>query len=640
MSSSIETKEKDVRRLGDILRDVTLMNVPQNIIDEAVAMQNTLRNLRHPVNKRLGEILIDSGMVSRDKVYRALARQNGMEYVPAQTIKGQANYKIYRHPDIVQLFGNRGVNEFLNSVVATQCVPTHFVKDPNTGEKTLVLVMTNPENKMKIEKNLLFHLRDIKHQVVMSDNSIFEDFKLKYNALTLEELKEFSRNIDIEQSFNVNPEKRITIDQFLQYLLSYAILERASDIHLLPNSNDMVRVAVRVMGVMETLFYISYSTYNRLIRNIKTKSGMKESVVGTPQDGRIDGSVTLKSVDINLNRPDAIVDARYGLDENHLHYEFTKASFRVSAYPTEPIAVNFDVGNSFESLVLRVLNLSQGYTELGDLGLSLQATTLLDQYKNRTQGIIIIVGPTGSGKSTTLYSLLSSINCLEKKVITFEDPVEMRQLFWAQGQRKIVEGNEASSFDFDDAIKSILRQDPNIIMMAEVRDKATAEFAITAANTGHLVVTTLHSNSAASAIERLKKLGVQGLDIGTSVLCIMGQRIVRKLCPHCHEKRAPNEREIAELKSLELSDDKIPLEVSVKKEGGCEYCNGKGYIGAVVINEIIPFNKELRQIIIDDGSELEIRNKADEGEYYTMLEDGISKSAAGICDINDVVRAL
>ena len=323
-----------------------------------------------------------------------------------------------------------------------------------------------------------------------------------------------------------------------------------------------------------------------------------------------------------------------------MKYDFSKVSFRISTYPTEPINSDFDIGNSFESLVIRVLNLSQGYTELDELGLSAQAVSYLDSYKNRTQGIIIIVGPTGSGKSTTLYSLLSSINCLEKKVITFEDPVEMRQLFWAQGQRRIVENNKDMNFDFNEATKSILRQDPNNIMMAEVRDKSTADFAISSANTGHLVVTTLHANSAASAIERLKKLGVQSLDIGTSVLCIMGQRIVRRLCSHCRQKRELNPREKNELLAMELPEDRLPKEIHVRSDNGCEYCNGKGYIGAVVINEIIPFNKELRQIIVNNGSEIEIRNKADEGEFKTMLEDGIEKSIVGTCDINDVLRAL
>lgn len=630
----------DPRRLGEILQD-PMFNVSKSIIEEALAVQATLASMKNPIKKRIGEVLVDSGMVGRDKVYSALACQKGIRYVPSNTIKAQANFKMHRNPILVEALGGmRNVSEFLNNIFRSECVPTHFMKI--NDERVLTLVRTNPNSDKQTPIKQLTMMLDkkIKYQVVMSDSSIFTEFKLKYNAITKEELEFFSRNIDIESSFNVDVSRKITIDQFLQYLLCFAVLERASDIHILPNSDGLVRVAMRIMGVIETLFYISYPTYNRLMRKVKSVCGMKETITTIPQDGRIDGSSVIHDVEIFLNREDAIKDTRYNVDENYMKYDFSKVSFRISTYPTEPINSDFDIGNSFESLVIRVLNLSQGYTELGELGLSAQAVNYLDSYKNRTQGIIIIVGPTGSGKSTTLYSLLSSINCLEKKVITFEDPVEMRQLFWAQGQRRIVENNKEMNFDFNEATKSILRQDPNNIMMAEVRDKPTADFAISSANTGHLVVTTLHANSAASAIERLKKLGVQSLDIGTSVLCIMGQRIVRKLCTHCRQKRALNPREENELLAMELPKDRLPKEIHVRSEEGCEYCNGKGYIGAVVINEIIPFNRELRQIIVNNGSEIEIRNKADEGEFKTMLEDGIEKSIVGTCDINDVLRAL
>ena len=236
---------------------------------------------------------------------------------------------------------------------------------------------------------------------------------------------------------------------------------------------------------------------------------------------------------------------------------------------------------------------------------------------------------------------MNSINGLKKNIISFEDPVEMPQMLWSQGQRRVTD-NEETNFDFLQATKAILRQDPDIIMMAEVRDADTARFAIDAANTGHLVLTTLHANTAASAVERLKKLGVDTLDIAISVLAIMSQRIVKKLCPHCRQKIELNETQRASLLKFELPKSFLDSNKYVfqAKKGGCYYCGGKGYQSVTVINEIIPFNKEIKKMVIDGASEIAIRDEADKQGWKTMVTDGFIKSVDGLCDINDVIRHI
>lgn len=632
------------RRLGSVL--MNQLGVEANIIEEAIAYQNTLIEKRktdpNTPMKKMGEVLIGTGLVSRDKVYRALAMQKGLPFMTANEIKGIANYKLYRERDFLDISRDGDVSSIIRAIFETQSFPSHFESDVDSNGNEvskLVIVATNPDYLSSIKlhyENLLQN--NVLCKVVLTDNSVFKTFTLKYNAITAKELKEFCKYVDGVVPWSG---QAITTREILQYMLCLAILEDVSDIHISPSSDGLAKIAFRKFNTVETQFYISYNLYANLIHTVKITAHMKENVLYVPQDGRIDGEDIIKDVSIKLNRDGAIVNHAYGIDENSVNYDFSSVSFRISTYPTEP-NVKLEIGNTFEKLVIRVLNMNSGLVELSELGLSEQTVAELNTMKNRTQGIVLIVGPTGSGKSTTLYSTLNSINSIARNIITFEDPVEMRQLYWTQGQRKVVENSPENNFDFKEANKAILRQDPDIIMMAEVRDTDTAEFTIAAANTGHLVFTTVHANSAASAVERLKKLGVSELDAAMSILCIMSQRLVKKLCPHCRIQRQMSEQEVSRLLRFdEITQDEIPSQIFVAKKGGCKFCSGRGYIGRVTINEIIPFNKEMKRLILSGvTSELEIRELANKQGYLSLLQDGVAKSSKGICDINDMMSAL
>ena len=635
-------------KLGSILKQE--FGVGEDAIEEAISYKRALKNVDERngsntlSNRTLGDVLIETGIVSKKTIYQALALQKGLDFMPAYTVNARTDYKLYKSEDIYKHFGS--LSDLVNVMMNTKSFISHWEADPeNPNEPAkLVIVVTTPENTSSVKRlSTVLEKKGVKTHIVLSDSSVFDEFKLRYNFVTKEEMENIAAYVD-----QTNPVTgtTVTLREFYSYLLTYAIVEKATDIHILPVGEHLARIVFRKIGELETQFYITYSLYTRIIGFTKAHAGMKTNLNGIPQDGRLSGEQKvengelLTNVNIRLKRKDAIIDRGLGVDENSLHYSFPKVSFRVSTYPVET-SIKRSSDDPYEKLVIRVLNLSSGLTEMADLGLSSQATDELKLLKERSQGIILIVGPTGSGKSTSLYSLMNSINGLKKNIISFEDPVEMPQMLWSQGQRRVTD-NEETNFDFLQATKAILRQDPDIIMMAEVRDADTARFAIDAANTGHLVLTTLHANTAASAVERLKKLGVDTLDIAISVLAIMSQRIVKKLCPHCRQKIELNETQRASLLKFELPKSFLDSNKYVfqAKKGGCYYCGGKGYQSVTVINEIIPFNKEIKKMVIDGASEIAIRDEADKQGWKTMVTDGFIKSVDGLCDINDVIRHI
>ena len=616
---------KDVK-IGEILNKK--FGITRSIIDEGLSKQ--VKIFSHPNKKKLGTILVDDGLVSRDLVSHAYALQKNVKYLNYNRIKQRIDFKIYKDEKIYKAFNNDSYIPLLYTIRKAKAVPMYWEVNEKTKKTVLVMGITElaaSETHILID-TIIRHMasQDIEVDVCLTSDKLFSDFELKYKELTLEELENFSKRID-----------DIKAEEFLKYLLVYSILHGVSDIHISPSSNDFARIAVRVFGDVETLFYIPSSEYNKLVSVIKTNADMKAEKTQVPQDGRIDGKKLLKNVVIEVNRTKDVKND-YDINENKLEYNFEHVSFRVSSYPTES-PTELAVSQSFEKIVIRVLNLSSGLVELSELGLNNQITTELDYAKTRNQGIIFIVGPTGSGKSTTIYSALSSLNAIKKNIISFEDPVEMRQLYWSQGQRNVVKDNENMNFDYLQSKKSILRQDPDIILMGEVRDEDSASFAIEAANTGHLVFTTLHSNSAAAAFERIKKLGVMPLEIASATLCVLSQRLVKEVCSYCKIKRPINEFEINTLKRLEYSKE-TPKEVIETNKDGCLYCNHRGYIGRSTLAEIIPINSKIKEAIVNEKPDYEIRRIASENGYKTILEDGIERMNEGKVSLEDILKII
>lgn len=587
------------KKIGEILiNDISGIKVPLHFINEAILKQKTLKDTRP-----IGEILVKDGLLSEETVSEALSIQFGQDYIPYLTNKDRIQWDLWRSEDIVN-----AVPEILDHIKKSRSFPAFYDKD-----KKLVIMATDPsffELDLFLVKLKKVAVNGIKTIIVPRYAML--DFDLQIKAITLQELQTEAQNITKATSEEEMAAGEITPARFLQLMLVYAVIKESSDIHIQPAANGFSRLAMRTQGIMDTILYLPIQQMSKIVAAIKNQSKLDPTIVKAPQDGRIDGKELLKNVEFK------------GSSRTIRTFNFEDVSLRVSTYPTESPYI-LPAGTSFESVVMRIFNPKSGLVRLSDLGLSTQVSEELMILKERSQGIILITGPTGSGKSTTLYSALGSIDGITKKIITFEDPVELRQLFWAQGQKNLVSDNKRLNFDYPEAIKSMMRQDPDVILLGEIRELQGADFAFKAANTGHMVFSTLHANSSCQAFERLRKIGIDDLMMASGMLAVSAQRLVRKVCNHCGQVVNIKPEWKTALLKLEIPEDKIPLKVTIPSEHGCEMCAYKKYIGRILISEIVPITNKIREAIINKKPDYFIREMADQMGYHTIVEDGLNK---------------
>jgi len=371
-------------------------------------------------------------------------------------------------------------------------------------------------------------------------------------------------------------------------LLFRAVKEKASDIHVEPYEKD-IAVRFRIDGILFDIFKPPKKLQNAITSRIKVMANLNIAEKRLPQDGRIPLKVGGKDIDIRLS--------------------------------TVPTAFG-------ERVVMRLQDRSNVVLELEQLGFSPDTLHKLnDDLLLRTYGIILVTGPTGSGKSTTLYGCLSKLNQPDVNILTVEDPVEQR--IHGIGQ---VQVNAKIGLTFSQGLRSFLRQDPDIIMVGEIRDLETAELAITSSMTGHLVLSTLHTNDAAGAFPRLFDIGVEPFLIATSILGVVAQRLVRVLCPHC---KVPYEPSDFEINALGITRKQVK-EGNVCKAVGCNHCNQKGYIGRSVIQELLVVNDDIRSLVLQRKDGNSIKRQAINGGMKTFRDHGIAKVLAGITSIEEL----
>ncbi len=373
-------------------------------------------------------------------------------------------------------------------------------------------------------------------------------------------------------------------------LLFRAVKEKASDIHVEPYERDMV-VRFRIDGILFDIFKPPKKLQNAITSRIKVMGNLNIAEKRLPQDGRIPLKLAGKDIDVRLSS----VPTAFG-----------------------------------ERLVLRLQDRSNVVLELEQLGFSPDSLKKLDSIMEKTYGIMLVTGPTGSGKSTTLYAALSKINKPDLNIITVEDPVEQR--IHGIGQIQV---NSKIGLTFASGLRSILRQDPDVVMIGEIRDLETAEIAINASLTGHLVLSTLHTNDTAGAFPRLIDMGCEPFLIATSLVAVVAQRLVRVLCPHCKEAHIPTD---VELRSLELTREQVRGAV-VHKAVGCNHCNQKGYMGRSVIQELMMINDEIRSLIMQRKDGATIKKEAIRHGMITFRDHGIQKVLAGITTIEEVLTS-
>lgn len=478
-------------------------------------------------------------------------------------------------------------------------IPINFAKKhevlPLREEPHQVLVLTtNPLNqKILDDLRVLFKKRTV--AVMTSKNRILDGINRVYEKSTaalqgLDEIEEEDYDLDepIVDLLEAGEDDAPVI-KLVNTLMFRAVKEKASDIHVEPYEKDMV-VRFRIDGNLYDIYKPPKKLQNAITSRIKVMGNLNIAEKRLPQDGRIPLKVGGKDIDIRLNS----VPTAFG-----------------------------------ERLVMRLQDRSNVILQLEQLGFS---EDTLDKLNNdillRSYGILLVTGPTGSGKSTTLYACLSRLNTPGVNILTVEDPVEQR--IHGIGQ---VQVNSKIGLTFAAGLRAFLRQDPDIIMIGEIRDLETTELAVQASLTGHMVFSTLHANDAAGAFPRLLDMGCEPFLIATSLLGIVSQRLVRVLCPHCKQPYHPTD---FELSSLGLSREQV-ANGRVFKGVGCDNCNQKGYLGRTIIQELLVVNEEMRHLIMQRKDGATIKKSAIQNGMKTFRDHGIQKILQGITTIEEVL---
>ncbi|HVY68060.1 MAG TPA: GspE/PulE family protein, partial [Patescibacteria group bacterium] len=389
------------------------------------------------------------------------------------------------------------------------------------------------------------------------------------------------------------------IIKIVEVILTNAIEANASDIHIEPSEKD-VRVRYRIDGILHTSLMLPKSVQPSIVTRIKILSNLKIDESRLPQDGRFHMDVGKKSVDLRVS----ILPLIYG-----------------------------------EKIVMRILDKTGKVPTLEQLGITGRSLTWVNDNIKKTHGIFLITGPTGSGKSTTLYSILSLLNTTSVNIVTLEDPVE----YFIEGvnQSQI---NPDIGLTFAAGLRSILRQDPNIVMVGEVRDKETAELAVQAALTGHLVFSTLHTNNAIGAIPRLIDMGMEPFLLTASINVVAAQRLVRKICPDCRKEvpltAALRQEIMADLENVpdEYLEGVDKKNLKLYKGEGCERCGHTGYVGRFGIFEVLPANTEIQDLILAHSSTHKIMEVAQKMGMISLKQDGVIKALKGQTTMDEIIR--
>ena len=398
------------------------------------------------------------------------------------------------------------------------------------------------------------------------------------------------RNVKLEKTGFIRDEK---ISEIVNRILEFAIRGRASDVHIEPEEK-LTRVRYRIDGILQEKLTIPKELHDSLISRIKILSGMKIDEKRIPQDGRFNFKVADMEVDL-----------------------------RVSSLPT----------SWGEKVVMRLLKKSGGVPELTELGLRGRGLKNLQDAILRPHGIILICGPTGSGKTTTLYSIISKINTSKVNIVTLEDPIEYK----IPGVNQ-VQVNPAAGLTFASGLRAFLRQDPNIILVGEIRDKETADLAVQASLTGHLVFSTLHTNDASGALPRLLDMGAEPYLLASSMTAVVAQRVVRRVHEKCREEYDPDIKIQEEIKPIVGNLWPADKPMKLYKGKGDEECGNSGYFGRVGIYEVLPITEKVSRLILERASSGDIEKQAKEEGMISLKQDGYLKALEGVTSIEEVLR--
>ncbi|MEI6080045.1 MAG: type II secretion system ATPase GspE [bacterium] len=554
-------------KIGQILLDHTSLTPEQ--LEEVLDIQRQQ-------GLRLGEILISKNYLTPEELAKALAIQMGYPYldqIPSAEIDPE-----------------------LTKSIPINYAKQHLILPISKGDDYVVVIVADPLNPSPIDDLRLIFKKEIK-VMVSSPLNLQEAINRVYERSTsnlIEGLEESSGDLAYDLNEPVDlleaGDDEAPIIRLVNSLLFRAVKEKASDIHIEPYEKEVV-VRFRIYGILYDVFKTAKKFHASISSRIKVMGDLDIAEKRLPQDGRIKIKIAGKDIDIRLS--------------------------------TVPTAFG-------ERLVMRILDKSSVLIELPELGFTGKVLDNINRLINKKHGIFLVTGPTGSGKSTTLYACLTRIRSVERNIITVEDPVE----YQLQGVGQI-QVNPKINLTFASGLRAILRQDPDIIMVGEIRDQETAEIAIDAALTGHFVLSTLHTNDAPGAITRLVDMGIEPFLVSSSIVGVIGQRLVRKLCTYCKETYTPNDIEMAE---LGVTRD-VLQKYTLYKHVGCEKCSNTGYTGRTVISELMAMTDPLRALILSGADAGMIKKLALQEGMTTVRQNAITKVLQGVTSMEELYRA-
>ena len=552
-------------RLGDIL-------VKQHVITEEQLKQAL--DLQKGTGKKIGEVMVDSGIITDDMIVNALHMQLGL--------------KIVRLTGVVI---PREVRDLVNVSLLKkyECIP--FELDAYNAN-ILHLAMADPMDMAAIDDISIVTNLQIEPYIA-SAKEIRAAIDRCYGAMeTMDAANRFTRERAMLRGETDEIEEADVSDapivQLVRSLIEQAIRQRASDIHI-EALEEKVRVRYRIDGALYEKMVYDNSLLPAIATRIKIMGGMDISEKRKPQDGRMTVTVDRQEYDI-----------------------------RISSIPTV----------HGEKIVMRLSSKLSLTREKKQLGLSEEELAHFDHMMSSPYGIIFVTGPTGSGKSTTLYTALSELNKEAVNIVTVEDPVEAD----IDGINQI-QVNPKVDLTFASALRSILRQDPDIIMIGEIRDQETASIAVQASITGHLVVSTMHTNNAVGTLNRIADMGIERYLVADSMIGVIAQRLVRKLCPHCRKKRLAT---VEEKRLLRVAPE---TETEVYEPVGCNFCNHTGYFGRIGVFEIMEVNEEIRTLISTNAGTEELIAAAKRNGMRTLRENGIRYVLDGTTSMDEMLKA-
>ncbi len=566
--------------------------------------------IQQGAHQRIGEVLISRGHLTDDQLRIALQKQKsdnkplGEELLDLHFISEQAMREAvseaagYKSIDLAGNIANAAALALIPKPVAIKYTLFPISFDANAGH--LVIVAANPDDilardaispflvqaSMLAGRRIIPAWRIAPSAEVLAAIDKFYDHELSIEGI-LFELE--SGELDINALMQAGVSYSHPIVRLTDAILSDAVSRSSSDIHFEPEE-QFLRVRYRIDGVLRPVRSLSKTHWMAILVRLKVLSGMNIAETRAPQDGRVSLSLFGRQID-----------------------------FRAASHPTI----------HGENFVLRILDRKMGIVSLDKLGMTETQLALLERMLERPEGILLVTGPTGSGKTTTLYSILSHLNNDAVNIMTLEDPVEYPMPLTRQTSIA-----ETVKLDFSNGIRSLMRQDPDIILVGEIRDHDTAEMALRAAMTGHQVFSTLHTNSAIGSVSRLHDLGIVDDMFASNLIGIIAQRLVRRLCPLCKVGYAPDDTE-RRIMGIDLN-----LEIMIYQPAGCADCEDQGYKGRLAIMELLRFDRGIVELVTRRAGLKELTDYALAHQFVPLAEDGIRRVREGLTSLQEVRRVV